>query len=145
MRLRSALGTLDCTPIFLSLEGIIRDVRKDARNALGGDIDETENFRFLGGRSFIDDRCNLALDSFCHEGGRVDVFNSAITFDISCVLCACATFRSTITLDVFRVLERRTLNLPERAFDRSSIDGRSEEHTSELQSLMRISYAVFCL
>src|SRR3546814_5592382 len=114
MRLRSALGTLDCTPIFLSLEGIIQDVRKDARNALGGDIDETENFRFLGGRSFIDDRCNLALDSFCHEGGRVDVFNSAITFDISCVLCACATFRSTITLDVFRVLERRTLNLPEQ-------------------------------
>src|SRR3546814_3555668 len=36
-------------------------------------------------------------------------------------------------------------------FDRSArqvtIDGtaRSEEHTSELQSLMRISYAVFCL
>src|SRR3546814_1841838 len=27
----------------------------------------------------------------------------------------------------------------------SSTDGRSEEHTSELQSLMRISYAVFCL
>src|SRR3546814_5715390 len=25
------------------------------------------------------------------------------------------------------------------------INGRSEEHTSELQSLMRISYAVFCL
>src|SRR3546814_4899495 len=24
-------------------------------------------------------------------------------------------------------------------------DGRSDEHTSELQSLMRISYAVFCL
>src|SRR3546814_8722785 len=31
--------------------------------------------------------------------------------------------------------------LPERAVQR----GRSEEHTSELQSLMRISYAVFCL
>src|SRR3546814_4522200 len=26
-----------------------------------------------------------------------------------------------------------------------TIEGRSEEHTSELQSLMRISYAVFCL
>src|SRR3546814_1850884 len=25
------------------------------------------------------------------------------------------------------------------------LKGRSEEHTSELQSLMRISYAVFCL
>src|SRR3546814_3416443 len=27
----------------------------------------------------------------------------------------------------------------------SLVPGRSEEHTSELQSLMRISYAVFCL
>src|SRR3546814_2196856 len=26
-----------------------------------------------------------------------------------------------------------------------ALAGRSEEHTSELQSLMRISYAVFCL
>src|SRR3546814_8921358 len=28
---------------------------------------------------------------------------------------------------------------------RHLVDDRSEEHTSELQSLMRISYAVFCL
>src|SRR3546814_8128840 len=28
---------------------------------------------------------------------------------------------------------------------RVELRGRSEEHTSELQSLMRISYAVFCL
>src|SRR3546814_4129745 len=28
---------------------------------------------------------------------------------------------------------------------RRQVAGRSEEHTSELQSLMRISYAVFCL
>src|SRR3546814_3321998 len=27
----------------------------------------------------------------------------------------------------------------------AAVDARSEEHTSELQSLMRISYAVFCL
>src|SRR3546814_4173380 len=27
----------------------------------------------------------------------------------------------------------------------AALPGRSEEHTSELQSLMRISYAVFCL
>src|SRR3546814_8455340 len=33
-----------------------------------------------------------------------------------------------------------------RTPDRAEIDAlRSEEHTSELQSLMRISYAVFCL
>src|SRR3546814_1364033 len=30
-------------------------------------------------------------------------------------------------------------------FPRCTIRHRSEEHTSELQSLMRISYAVFCL
>src|SRR3546814_6567448 len=37
---------------------------------------------------------------------------------------------------------------PEAAPDRlvgAHADQRSEEHTSELQSLMRISYAVFCL
>src|SRR3546814_4809969 len=31
------------------------------------------------------------------------------------------------------------------SFRRPAVLGRSEEHTSELQSLMRISYAVFCL
>src|SRR3546814_8872292 len=31
------------------------------------------------------------------------------------------------------------------AVDGHCYGGRSEEHTSELQSLMRISYAVFCL
>src|SRR3546814_5575516 len=36
-------------------------------------------------------------------------------------------------------LARYILDHPER------VAGRSEEHTSELQSLMRISYAVFCL
>src|SRR3546814_13142137 len=35
---------------------------------------------------------------------------------------------------------------PRRLFRLAGRDrGRSEEHTSELQSLMRISYAVFCL
>src|SRR3546814_1566136 len=31
------------------------------------------------------------------------------------------------------------------ARDDEAVEERSEEHTSELQSLMRISYAVFCL
>src|SRR3546814_9817219 len=33
----------------------------------------------------------------------------------------------------------------ERSPEFNRLSGRSEEHTSELQSLMRISYAVFCL
>src|SRR3546814_1846232 len=36
-----------------------------------------------------------------------------------------------------------SLDGPPKASERP--DNRSEEHTSELQSLMRISYAVFCL
>src|SRR3546814_5064386 len=51
-----------------------------------------------------------------------------------------------VSLQDWRVLaalrERGGLRLTELAA-RTSI--RSEEHTSELQSLMRISYAVFCL
>src|SRR3546814_18905545 len=38
-----------------------------------------------------------------------------------------------------------TPNGRDSALFRSHIEDRSEEHTSELQSLMRISYAVFCL
>src|SRR3546814_10253942 len=41
-------------------------------------------------------------------------------------------------LDRMWTLVRDTCPLP-------LLDHRSEEHTSELQSLMRISYAVFCL
>src|SRR3546814_9005364 len=39
--------------------------------------------------------------------------------------------------------DRRTVR--RRIADRRHLAERSEEHTSELQSLMRISYAVFCL
>src|SRR3546814_3911034 len=47
--------------------------------------------------------------------------------------------------DAMPVESRR--GLPGDASDGQSryIEARSEEHTSELQSLMRISYAVFCL
>src|SRR3546814_7448082 len=44
-----------------------------------------------------------------------------------------------------KTAESRLVHVPKRVlvFDDPSL--RSEEHTSELQSLMRISYAVFCL
>src|SRR3546814_1262118 len=47
---------------------------------------------------------------------------------------------STVLTSLLYVSELRSDALQ---FDPQS--GRSEEHTSELQSLMRISYAVFCL
>src|SRR3546814_5021356 len=42
------------------------------------------------------------------------------------------------------VFEPRTFPIP-NGVQTTARPGRSEEHTSELQSLMRISYAVFCL
>src|SRR3546814_1070408 len=50
-----------------------------------------------------------------------------------------------IELDFDIVADGRALVCPARADLDSDAVGRSEEHTSELQSLMRISYAVFCL
>src|SRR3546814_8101428 len=52
---------------------------------------------------------------------------------------------------VFDEEQARSMNNHSRLRQRMSsrlienLDTRSEEHTSELQSLMRISYAVFCL
>src|SRR3546814_8346297 len=53
-------------------------------------------------------------------------------------------FRSTHRRQHRQQLDRQRAE--RQAGDRpSSASRRSEEHTSELQSLMRISYAVFCL
>src|SRR3546814_8035696 len=55
---------------------------------------------------------------------------------------------SFIGLDPIRLAwsHEQRLAGPEAGHDRGHVrPTRSEEHTSELQSLMRISYAVFCL
>src|SRR3546814_10693233 len=46
-------------------------------------------------------------------------------------------------IDLEELVPERIVDLEE--FPRAIDTERSEEHTSELQSLMRISYAVFCL
>src|SRR3546814_12578825 len=50
----------------------------------------------------------------------------------------------TRTSSVARVL-RAWPSMGTKACEKAPSANRSEEHTSELQSLMRISYAVFCL
>src|SRR3546814_3232532 len=55
-------------------------------------------------------------------------------------------FRSPTVLNDGRISMRVRPEVSELSDAGSvSFGGRSEEHTSELQSLMRISYAVFCL
>src|SRR3546814_4474801 len=58
-------------------------------------------------------------------------------------------FRSAETVSLGGGIERLTNIIWQKqwtwAFGAEIVASRSEEHTSELQSLMRISYAVFCL
>src|SRR3546814_4398511 len=65
---------------------------------------------------------------------------SAIAFGNSCVLKPA----EQAPLGLTRLIEViQGAGLPPGVVN--LVNGRSEEHTSELQSLMRISYAVFCL
>src|SRR3546814_10219620 len=56
-------------------------------------------------------------------------------------------YRSYFEKDRALVRRFQKIDVNEPSIDDSIkiLKGRSEEHTSELQSLMRISYAVFCL
>src|SRR3546814_5810244 len=58
---------------------------------------------------------------------------------------ACAPARAASFPDHWKVVERAAVVPSVQAEQRRRHRKRSEEHTSELQSLMRISYAVFCL
>src|SRR3546814_9972618 len=77
---------------------------------------------------------------------------SARTTAIACVPAVSGT-RDTLTLQTLsatgRTPKSRRFSVQTStqfwALFQSSRAARSEEHTSELQSLMRISYAVFCL
>src|SRR3546814_1727591 len=54
-------------------------------------------------------------------------------------------FEDKVTLTVTKPGKTRDLALRLPGWANDPTIARSEEHTSELQSLMRISYAVFCL
>src|SRR3546814_5528717 len=66
----------------------------------------------------------------CHRTGHQDRLEQARPLALAFRLCQ------------FRCNNDPTLDTPDLAINTVH---RSEEHTSELQSLMRISYAVFCL
>src|SRR3546814_3217932 len=84
---------------------------------------------------------------------RITPMMPLIRQDIRLATIVMSTF-SRITPNLFTALDgivaaSRTMIDREKEFQAVlaglSDAGRSEEHTSELQSLMRISYAVFCL
>src|SRR3546814_6329017 len=82
------------------------------------------------------ERCGAALDRVRGTENGIDQFRigSAGVELQQCRLHRVQTFQTFIEE---RLVELAEINLAHGI--------RSEEHTSELQSLMRISYAVFCL
>src|SRR3546814_6625141 len=86
-----------------------------------------------------------------NTGGKSTCFETSMSirraFEVS--------WGSGVTVATVRVAEksnsspcitwRRTKSVTRASANSGSSCGRTEEHTSELQSLMRISYAVFCL
>src|SRR3546814_10877891 len=104
-----------------------------------------ENLVVVGqGPQRLDD-AGLDID----EGVRVDAGRRAIRLRKDDVEGNRHDPRETEAVDHLSHLDAGPRPLADRgkAFlvDVDDDDGRSEEHTSELQSLMRISYAVFCL
>src|SRR3546814_10026511 len=72
-------------------------------------------------------------DGFSDAGAGAGDDEAGHAAAIACASAsAIASMLSSLTLSVI-------------AMRRRAVPSRSEEHTSELQSLMRISYAVFCL
>src|SRR3546814_5693143 len=77
---------------------------------------------------------SIPVALFIGSIGAVSVFK-AVYIDKRTLKCACVGGSSKVPLGFVSLTENVAMVSM----------ARSEEHTSELQSLMRISYAVFCL
>src|SRR3546814_220193 len=99
--------------------------------------DERNKFRptLIKSAIFIVPLLIVAATYWQFRGGGDDA--SAFVVTASQLNCRALTTADSDAISVFAVGDRI------EALQHQ--DGRSEEHTSELQSLMRISYAVFCL
>src|SRR3546814_6746078 len=69
------------------------------------------------------------------------------SYSIAALSCSNVRAMKGLLVHADRAMNRDTIASRDRPRKRNVADvfRRSEEHTSELQSLMRISYAVFCL
>src|SRR3546814_5057902 len=106
------------------------DARRDTGRDLQGDIDIGLHRSTDGGNSWDPIRIPMDMGEW---GGLPEKFNGVSD---ACILVDQNSDAIYIAgLWMYGVLDT----------EGNWVEGRSEEHTSELQSLMRISYAVFCL
>src|SRR3546814_1797023 len=108
-----------------------------------GSVDDALLHRF--GKSFhIDFQADLECRDRA-DGGTDDFVHAQLIGPLDLIAERVVAEYLLAFLDQCRVARRQARVGP--CIDRADRSGqqRSEEHTSELQSLMRISYAVFCL
>src|SRR3546814_8204582 len=88
----------------------------------------------------LDGNCHVYVDARADLNKAHDIAVNAKTYRYG----VCGAME---TLLIHAAVASALLPRLARTFAEKSVQqrGRSEEHTSELQSLMRISYAVFCL
>src|SRR3546814_9980279 len=82
--------------------------------------------------------------------GVAAVFASVAAVNAVAAFCICRLLPDELLKSLFAIPLRLAFRVQVNGLDNCRKAGpraviRSEEHTSELQSLMRISYAVFCL
>src|SRR3546814_2837971 len=76
---------------------------------------------------------------------RLEIPARGLGAAVGCAVFDVPVIRDVGLLDARPVGDLRLVNDADQGREHAPGGGRSEEHTSELQSLMRISYAVFCL
>src|SRR3546814_8330693 len=78
-------------------------------------------------------------------GGRVDSGSGGFLSNVHNAYTSTGFARSYGSIGMVRAKAPTYRGQPGVEFGEEQLRYRSKEHTSELQSLMRISYAVFCL
>src|SRR3546814_10282821 len=107
------------------------DVRRFGGAASGKARLIGQPLQYLVGRSYKDDRFNHLVGTSCGHSGEIP--------SGMCLLNGARFLSETDIIEIGIIMR----GLRVESHGRAGV--RSEEHTSELQSLMRISYAVFCL
>src|SRR3546814_5563943 len=156
---QDAMGmTPDRIPKFSELHGVLREATGWTLMGVEGRLPELDFFDHLANRRFPvtwwirrPDQVDYSEepDLFHDLFGHVPLLMNPVFGDYMQAYCRGGVKAHAIGPDALQNLTRLYWYTVEfgliRQKDGLRIYGRSEEHTSEIQSLMRISYAVFCL